>query len=104
MIAASFSADGSVMAIQETIRIENLKGTPVYSPRVANQNDGQEVHFTCLNQYSSRIEFVNEQHDFPQFILYEFIHEDSLQATISSFPLNDKGKKITFSYSRVKEV
>jgi hypothetical protein len=104
MNGASFSVDGSDMEIQETIRIENLKGAPVYSPRVVNQNDGHEVHFTCVNQNSNRIEFVNEQHDFPQVILYEFIHEDSLQATISSFPLNAKSKKFTFSYSRVKGV
>ncbi len=103
MNGASFSVDGSVMEIQETIRIDGLETTPVYSPKVANQNDGHEIHFTCVNQNPNRIEFVNEQHDFPQVILYEFINDDSLQATISAYPLNDTSKKMTFSYSRVKD-
>ena len=103
MNGASFSVDGSVMEIQETIRIDGLETTPVYSPKVANQNDGHEIHFTCVNQNPNRIEFINEQHDFPQVILYEFINDDSLQATISTYPLNDTSKKMTFSYSRVKD-
>jgi Domain of unknown function (DUF6265) len=98
----SFSVTGSDMKIQETIRLEHLDGTPEYSPKVVNQNEGHEVRFTCLNQNPNRIEFVNQQHDFPQVILYEFINPDSLQATISSFPLNDKSKKMTFYYSRIK--
>ncbi|MFM9984014.1 MAG: DUF6265 family protein [Flavobacteriales bacterium] len=98
----SFSVAGSDMNILETIRLDHLDGTPVYSPKVVNQNGGKEVLFVCINQNPNRIEFVNQQHDFPQVILYEFINPDSLQATISSFPLNDKSKKITFGYSRVK--
>ena len=102
LYGTSFNVTGSDMKIQETIRIEHLDGTPVYSPKVVNQNEGQEVRFTCLNQNPNRIEFVNQQHDFPQVILYEFINPDSLQATISSFPLNDKSKKMTFFYSRIR--
>ena len=99
----SLEVVGSDLKILETSRIEHMSETPVYSPRVVNQNGGKEVHVVCVNQNPSRIEFVNEQHDFPQVIFYEFINDDSLQATKSAFPLNVLSEKMTFAYSRLKE-
>ncbi len=100
LIGTSFEMDGIEMKESETITIENLKGTPVYSPTVMSQNDGKAIPFTSSFQNSHRIEFTNQLHDFPQVICYDFITNDSMDVTISAFPLDENSEKLVFHFRR----
>lgn len=67
---------------QESISL-SLNGNDVfYIPTVHGQNGGNPVPFKLTDATANRFMFANPQHDFPQKIVYEFVHKDSLHAWI----------------------
>lgn len=54
----------------ETMRVTSEGKKLVYYARVTNQNDGQEIRFEESKKL--RYKFVNETHDFPKSIYYQF--------------------------------
>ncbi len=96
----SFELMGEERTVTEIISLENLTGTPIYSPQVLNQNENKSIPFTCSFQNNYRIDFTNKLHDFPQVIRYEFITPDSMDVTIGLFPLEQNGEKMMFHFHR----
>jgi hypothetical protein len=67
--------------LQETIELSVRKGKWVYTPTIANQNNGQPVAFPVI--FVGRGEFIceNKSHDFPQRISYRRV-KNNLHASI----------------------
>jgi hypothetical protein len=79
----TFFVEGKDTVMSEKISIaETVKGF-FYSPAVSNQNAGKEVNFKMTTLNDSVMVFENAGHDFPQFIVYKKINNDSLLAEIS---------------------
>ncbi len=102
MIGTSFEVSANEMKVTETLLLENLRGTKVYTPTVVGQNDGKGIPFTCTFESATRIEFTNQLHDYPQVIRYELLTPDSLNVTVGRYPLDSFSDNMRFYFSRVK--
>ncbi len=102
MVGTSFEVSAAEMRVSETIMLENLQGTKVYTPTVVGQNNGEGISFTCTFENKSRIEFTNQLHDYPQVIRYELLSSDSLNVTVGRYPLDSFSDNMHFYFRRVK--
>lgn len=90
--------DGKTL-LTETLRIQQVGSFTVY---IACVNKNPPVLFTLTESKDTRVwKFVNEEHDFPQHIIYRLESADLLIATAEG---NQKGKwvKDTFRLKKVK--
>ena len=83
MKGKSYRLDGLDTILFETIDMVCQEDYIYYIPTVSGQNQGKPVKFKARSINESRMIFENKNHDFPQFISYFKIGQDSLEATIS---------------------
>jgi hypothetical protein len=96
---SSYRIQGSDTLWLEHVSLEWLHGRIMYTPTTAGQNDGKPVPFELNSIDSGRFCFANLQHDFPQRIIYRFIHHDSLHARIVG-TVNGRLQHRDFPYRR----
>lgn len=97
----SFIVQESDTVTFETIKLVQEQQKLYYIPTVKNQNGGLPVRFEIKNISDSEMVFENQQHDFPQIIIYRKINADSLLAQISGTK-NGKERIQQFPMKRVK--
>ncbi|MEM6895393.1 MAG: DUF6265 family protein [Bacteroidota bacterium] len=90
--------DGKTTVLETIQLISNTEGV-FFIPTVGNQNNAQPVKFTLNKLSDIRFEFVNEQHDFPQYITYHKVGSDSLVAEISG-TINGKKQRRQFKMKK----
>lgn len=66
----------------ETIQLVKRADGIFYIPVVENQNDRQPVPFRLVTGTADRFVFENQEHDFPQRIIYTIVTPDSVVARI----------------------
>jgi hypothetical protein len=86
---ASFMVSGDDTLFSEKISLIRSGNELHYIPVVSDQNNGKPVVFRLASAQKGRWVFENPAHDFPQQIIYEHPHPDSLVATVAGI---DKGK------------
>lgn len=87
--------------LTETVNLI-LRGDDIfYVPVVQNQNNQQPVQFRLTKKERDKFTFENLKHDFPTAIIYEFIGDTALYATISG-AINGELRSLDFTYSRTK--
>lgn len=97
----SFRLVNGDSTVSETIRILWRGDQMVYIPTVIDQNEGKPIEFQMKESSEYTIAFENMNHDFPQNIRYQLIHQDSLVATISGMR-GEQNVTIVFPMKRVK--
>jgi len=97
----SYKLNGQDTVLLETVRLIQEGDNLFYIPTVSNQNGGLPVRFSLQEQSPSKLVFTNPDHDFPQFISYTCISQDSLVAEIYG-SLNGKVQKRSFPMSRIQ--
>lgn len=78
----TFMLAGSDTLFQEKIEIQCLHDTLFYVTAVNNQNDGNQVRFKRIQSTPTAEIFENKLHDFPQRIIYQHPHVDTLTVRI----------------------
>ncbi|PSK95135.1 DUF6265 family protein [Taibaiella chishuiensis] len=69
--------------LAETVQLVYSSGAIRYIVTTAGQNDEEPVAFTLIKKEKRTFTFENEQHDFPQQIIYRFPKNNTMKATIS---------------------
>ena len=87
-------------AYTEKISLLKKNDDIFYVPTVSNQNDGQPVEFKLVSVEHGIFVFENTEHDFPQRIIYDNPHPDSLHASIEGY---DKGEFRREEFKMVKQ-
>ncbi len=84
----------------EKIEINSRNGKIFYLPTIIGKNE-PPIPFEFKKDSANHIIFMNEKHDFPQRIVYQFVGKDSIYAFIDG---NSSGVylKNDFQYNRVK--
>jgi len=83
--------------INEFISIVKRGDIFVFIAKVKGQNDGKEAEFVLSKKSTKRnLIFENKYHDFPKKIIYKFISNTNLKASIEG-----NGKKIEFNFLRL---
>ncbi len=97
--AYSFIQVGNKTVFAETMALEERADSLFLTVAAANQNKEAPVTFTFVASEDGHFIFENQNHDFPQRIVYTNPAKDSLHAWIEG---KDKGvaKKVEFSFSR----
>ena len=97
MMGMSRTVKNGKTVAYEFIRLEQSEdGTIRYIARPSNQ---PEATFTLILHENQKAVFENQQHDFPQRIIYERISRDSLVARIEG-TINGKERKSDFPYRK----
>jgi hypothetical protein len=96
----SFTISGGDTVSFESIEIQLNNGEIFYIPTVRGQNENKPVYFKLISLNEEAI-FENEEHDFPQRIIYRMNEQKNLSASIEG---TSKGKqrRIDFQFSRSK--
>lgn len=102
LLGKSYTISDRDTIIHETIKISQIGTDYWYIPSVADQNNGQPVYFKLIVHTDTTLLFHNPNHDFPQFIKYNYHDPDTLKASISG---DKKGtsKTIDFMFIRKEE-
>jgi hypothetical protein len=79
---ASYFVIAGDTVFEEQILLQEVDGKLIYSPTIADQNNGKPIDFTMTRSGKNELVFENKQHDFPQKITYT-LRNDSLVAVIS---------------------
>ena len=87
--------DGDTVNI-EKLSISKENGVWRYGADVSNQN-GRKILFDCVEENDKKMIFENQQHDFPQRIVYELKSENELQVRIEKL---DGGNAIPFNFKK----
>jgi len=83
----------------ETIRLLEMDGAYYYEATTVSQNGGQAVQFKLVDYSPDKWVFENPVHDYPQRIVYAFVGNDSLVASISAISGPEK-----LTYFRFKRI
>ena len=95
----SYSINNGEQDIGEVLFLKKYAGTWAY---VAIP-EGQNITLFKLIKYSSnKFVFENEEHDFPQRIIYEFSDDDKLSVAIEGI-VNGKMERKEFNYITVND-
>lgn len=86
--------------LTETLQIRNTGKDTFYCSTVVNQNEGNEVCFKLISAKGRIYVFENQEHDFPQKIVYQNLGKNELLAWIEG-TLNGKSRKSEFRYKRM---
>jgi hypothetical protein len=85
----------------EIISLEARNGELYYIPTVSGQNNGIPVLFKLTSHANGEYVFENEEHDFPQRIIYNNPNPDSLYARVEGTQ-DGEFRKEEFAMSREK--
>jgi hypothetical protein len=91
--------EGGDTTFFESLEILKVDGVWTYFAKVIGSNHDEAIPFALSKQSNERIEFRNENHDFPQKIGYEMVSENELQAYIEG-PRDGQTIRILFNYRR----
>jgi len=75
------------MHLTESLMLKKMNGYWLYIAQVGNQ---QPISFTLDSTSSNTLLFVNKEHDFPQYIRYEFVDANHLKVEVGSFKKRKK--------------
>ncbi len=75
------------MHLTESLMLKKMNGYWLYIAQVGKQ---QPISFTLDTTSRSSLLFVNKEHDFPQYIFYEFVDNDHVRVDLGSY----KNKKV----------
>lgn len=93
----SYKTNQGKFIVTEYLEINKTEEGIVYTATVLNQNRGEGIDFK-LERSDSIFSFENKDHDFPKFIQYTQVSENSIKVKIGS---NDKA--FTLIFNRVKQ-
>lgn len=101
LLGKSYSVKGKDTLLLETVDLVERKGTIMYIPVTADQNDQKPVVFTLAKLDSATYTFENPAHDFPQRIIYKLPVDNLMHAWIEG---NSKGvlKRSDYRFKRVE--
>ncbi len=74
----SYQIVGNDTIVFEKLKLQIISGELFYVPQVSNQNNGKEIYFKFQGQEGDIFTFENKTHDFPQRIIYQNKHKDTL--------------------------
>lgn len=95
----SYSINNGEQDIGEVLFLKKYAGTWAYVAIPEGQNI---TLFKLINYSSNEFVFENEEHDFPQRIIYEFSDDDKLSVAIEGI-VNGKMKRKEFNYITVND-
>ena len=95
----SYSINNGEQDIGEVLFLKKYAGTWAYVAIPEGQNI---TLFRLVNYSSNEFVFENEEHDFPQRIIYEFSDDDKLSVAIEGI-VNGKMKRKEFNYITVND-
>jgi hypothetical protein len=95
MSGTSYMTIGKDTVFREDLQLIAEKGGVFYIPTVPDQNDGEAVRFKLSSQTKDNWVFENKKHDFPNEIIYSFMENDSLIASVRGTQ-NGQIRKIDF--------
>ena len=95
----SYSINNGEQDIGEVLFLKKYAGTWAYVAIPKGQNI---TLFRLVNYSSNEFVFENEEHDFPQRIIYEFSDDDKLSVAIEGI-VNGKMKRKEFNYITVND-
>ena len=100
LIGKSYSTEDGVKVISENIYLKKFADTWAYVALPVNQT----ITLFALTEYSeSKFIFENEEHDFPQRVIYEFTADGKLNAAIEGM-LDGELMRRDFSFIRVEKL
>lgn len=85
----------------EEVILTRKDGKWTYTPRTLGQGNGNPVTFTLTGSRQREYVFENPAHDFPKRIIYRFIGQDSIHASIDD-GTGSADARMDFYYRRVK--
>jgi antitoxin component YwqK of YwqJK toxin-antitoxin module len=97
---SEFIKDGELL-FSEEMTISKHNNVFRFTSLSENQNEGGSIQFIAKESSKNKVVFENLAHDFPQKIVYEKNHKDSILAYITGM-LNGKKERIDFRMSRAK--
>jgi hypothetical protein len=98
-IGRGYILEGGDTTFFETLEIRNEQKGWTYFAKVKQMNGEEVIPFRLSKQSARRVEFVNNNHDFPKKIGYELISDSELQAYIEG-PRNGQNVRIIFDYKK----
>lgn len=87
--------------ISEKLKIINEKSDYYYVAEVTNQNKGNPVYFKLVPN-DKMLVFENNEHDFPNRIIYDFQDENLINVTVESSD-NENPRQIKLILKRINE-
>lgn len=103
MIGKGEVVNGSDTSLVETLRIEDIGGVLHYSATVADQNENRPVTFLLARATKDEIRFENPHHDFPQYIHYHMLSNDSMVVELGILPMMPEERKIEIRFGRISD-
>ena len=100
LTAVSYRVDEKDTIREEEITLKFSNGKVTYSPRVFNQNNGEEIDFLLGNISGRSYCFLNPGHDFPQSICYNIVSDMNVEVIVSG-EFRGANRNIRFSLQRV---
>ncbi|HEX6913902.1 MAG TPA: DUF6265 family protein [Chitinophagaceae bacterium] len=101
MVGRAFKVNGPDTLVRERLVIRQDGETVWYVVTLKGENNQQPVAFRLSAFNDSSYTFENKEHDFPQRIIYRFINDDSLVATVEGLDSTVR-RFFDFYYSRVR--
>lgn len=98
-IGRGYILEGGDTTFFETLEIRNEQNCWTYYAKVKQMNGEEVIPFRLSKQSARRVEFVNNNHDFPKKIGYELISDSELQAYIEG-PRNGQNVRILFDFKK----
>jgi hypothetical protein len=101
LLGQSLFVKGSDTLLGEKMQIFSIGETLVFRTEVTDQNEGATIEFVMDSISDTRVYFRNDNHDFPQQIVYTHPTEKSILAYIDG-NLNGQYERVDFKLSRSK--
>ncbi len=95
-------ADEAQKSSLESVQLISRSGDVFYVPTVIGQNQGQPVYFRFTGKSNNEYTFENNEHDFPQQIIYIPVSDSKLKARVEG-NRNGQIAKLEFEYFRVDD-
>jgi Domain of unknown function (DUF6265) len=97
----AYFINGSDTSFYETVVLTTTDQGTFYNASSTTENNKKPVPFKLTSAINNKFVFENATHDFPRKIVYEFINQDSIHASIDD-GLASPIKKSDFYFSRIK--
>ena len=97
----SFEVSNGDTIVTETLQLLCNEDGIFYIPTVKDQNEGNPVSFKMTNRQNSRFVFENPNHNFPTSIVYEFLSDNRLNASVSGI-IGGETRSLDFEYVKVE--
>lgn len=102
MVGKAYKLSGpSDTIVSERIVLKKDGESVWYIPTVQGQNGGKSIPFKMISYNDSSFTFENKAHDFPQRVIYRFVNDDSIVATIEGLDSSVR-RYFDFYYKRMK--